>query len=97
MEWLKINELNEDWMAYVDAPWGGIHYNKLTTIDELHLYDEAGNEFGLRDLVKSLNTRFVVLKLPHNYNVGLLEGEVEIFKNTIQPKIIHAIIRKVQN
>jgi hypothetical protein len=68
------------------------------TIDELYVYDEEGNQFGLRELVKLFiekQVKYVVLKLPHNYNVELLKENfetVEVFNNKTQTKIIHAII-----
>jgi DNA-directed RNA polymerase II subunit RPB2 len=98
LEWIKTDELTGDWMAYIDAPWGGSNYNKLMTIDELYVYDEEGNQFGLRELVKLFiekQVKYIVLKLPHNYNVELLKENfetVEVFNNKTQTKIIHAII-----
>ena len=56
-----INKIKQD-VVFIDAPWGGVDYKKSKNIT-LYL-----SGIPLHTIVNNLDSKFIVLKLPKNYN-----------------------------
>ena len=70
-------------LIYFDPPWGGEDYYKQKSLD---LYFERGdNKVNVLDFISTLRnyTRFVVMKVPSNYNFKQIKNTRMVFETRV--------------
>lgn len=92
------NTLIDQDILFIDPPWGGLNY-KENDIMDLYLEDSKGVKMELFDIIKKLNgyTKYIVLKVPINYNLNNIltiknSYKVEHIKSYIKPNSMFIII-----
>ena len=68
-------------ILFIDPPWGGIKYKEHKDLD-LYLEDSNGNNLELFDIIAKLkgNTKFIILKVPINYNLNNIQKVKDTYK-----------------
>jgi hypothetical protein len=81
-EWVKYRDSVD--VLYIDAPWGGPNYKKLSSLD-LYLGDTRIDLFVHSVLQSSIHNKpkYICLKLPYNYNWARLQYICNQFKQLV--------------
>jgi 16S rRNA G966 N2-methylase RsmD len=78
-EWINYRDLVD--ALYIDAPWGGPNYKKLSSLD-LYIGETRLDLFIYSVLQSSIHNKpkYICLKLPYNYNWARLQNICNHFK-----------------
>jgi hypothetical protein len=73
----SINYDINNFCLFLDPPWDGYFY-KINKVNDLYL-----NSINILDFIKSINIKYVYIKVPHNYNFSYLYfmfNQITIYK-----------------